>query len=164
MHHLLDNVHYHNFPVLFTLAVSSAAVELGLTAYLMTAGSRMRGASYHSLPVIFLLDALWTMLFPSTCVLWFTKGSLDLLATLFGSVCWVFASAIVWGSAIGFVHNTRARKSCRAYPSDLHCPHYLSPASLAWMEFALCVVTLVLAVIWVRASRARRGKHPRFYV
>jgi hypothetical protein len=52
LHLPLDNVHYHNFPVLFALAVSSAAVELGLTAYLMAAGSRMRGASYHSLFVV----------------------------------------------------------------------------------------------------------------
>jgi hypothetical protein len=39
--------------LLFTLAVSSAAVELGLTAYLMIAGSHVRGASvFVLLPLI----------------------------------------------------------------------------------------------------------------
>ncbi|KAI9453995.1 hypothetical protein F5148DRAFT_448451 [Russula earlei] len=124
----------------------------------MVAGSRMRGASYHSLHNIFLFDALWTVLYPSASVLWLTNGSLDLLAYLFGSIFWIFAAAIVWGSAVGFVHNTRARKSCGGIPSDLYCSHYLSPGSLAWMEFMLCAVTLILASIWVRASRSRQSK------
>ena len=38
--------------VLFALAVSSAAVELGLTAYLMIAGTYVRGGLYHSLFVL----------------------------------------------------------------------------------------------------------------
>jgi hypothetical protein len=38
--------------VLFALAVSSAAVELGLTAYLMIAGTHVRGGLYHSLFVL----------------------------------------------------------------------------------------------------------------
>jgi hypothetical protein len=100
--------------VLFALAVSSAAMELGLTAYLMIAGTHVRGGLYHSLfvllhclalsnssvllcrQIIFLFDALWTVLFLPTCVLWYTKGSLDVLANLFGSICWIFAAAIVW--------------------------------------------------------------------
>jgi hypothetical protein len=48
--------------------------------------------------IIFLLDALWTVLFLPACVLWFTRGSMDLLANIFGSICWVFAAAFVWVS------------------------------------------------------------------
>ncbi|KAN0125228.1 hypothetical protein V8E52_001780 [Russula decolorans] len=153
-----------NYTLLFTLAASSAAVELGLTAYLMIAGSHVGGVLYHSLQIIFLLDALWTVLFLPACVLWFTRGSLDLLANIFGSISWVFAAAFVWGSAIGWAHNTRARKSCRAIPSDSRCAYYISPGSLAWMELALCVVTLILAIMWMRGSRIGRGKLPRFDV
>lgn len=104
-----------NYTLLFTLAASSAAVELGLTAYLMIAGSHVGGVLYHSLfvlsprfvlnngstycrQIIFLLDALWTVLFLPACVLWFTRGSLDLLANIFGSIFWVFAAAFVWVS------------------------------------------------------------------
>jgi hypothetical protein len=103
----LYTVKTHNDCVLFALAVYTAAVQLGLTAYLLAAR-----ASYHTLFVsfppnfvyvksscrstIFLFDALWTILYPSTCVLWYTKGSLNLLANLFGSVFWIFAAAIVW--------------------------------------------------------------------
>src|SRR6266446_1200879 len=49
-----------NSTLLFTLAASSAAVELGLTAYLMIAGSHVRGAFYHLLFVLSPL-LLWTM-------------------------------------------------------------------------------------------------------
>ena len=38
-----------NYTILFTLAASSAAVELGLTAYLMIAGSHVGDLLYHSL-------------------------------------------------------------------------------------------------------------------
>ena len=38
-----------NYTLLFTLAASSAAVELGLTAYLMIAGSHVGGVLYRSL-------------------------------------------------------------------------------------------------------------------
>jgi hypothetical protein len=86
--------------------------------------------------MIFLFDALCTVLFLPTYVLWSTRGALDLLADLINSVFWIFAAAIVWvlfsdsmytrslspvlqGSAIGFVHNTRARRSCKGMPSDL---------------------------------------------
>jgi hypothetical protein len=41
-----------NYTLLFTLAASSAAVELGLTAYLMIAGSHVGGVLYHSLFVL----------------------------------------------------------------------------------------------------------------
>jgi hypothetical protein len=112
-----DRVLSKSYPVLFTLAVSSSAVQLCLTAYLIVAGSRTnqwRAASYHSLFVVstlflylasdqlscrlilFLFDAIWTILFPSTYVLCFTRGSLHLLANIFGSIFWIFAAAIVW--------------------------------------------------------------------
>ena len=38
-----------NYTLLFTLAASFAAVELGLTTYLMTAGTHVRGALYYPL-------------------------------------------------------------------------------------------------------------------
>jgi len=119
LHFTLSNARKQNHSVLFALAVSFAAVQLGLTAYLMVAGSRIRGASYRSLfvvfrhsffwelthffcrPFMFLLDALWTVLYPSTCMLWITKGSLDLLADWFGSIIWIFAAGIVWVFSTG---------------------------------------------------------------
>jgi hypothetical protein len=36
------------------------------------------------------------VLFFPTCVLWFTKGSLDVLANIFGSIFWIFAAAVFW--------------------------------------------------------------------
>jgi hypothetical protein len=55
---------------------------------------------------------------------------------------------------MGYTHNTRASKGCKGNPSDLYyCPHSLSPRSLAWIEFMLCVITLILSVTWVRVAR-----------
>lgn len=51
---------------------------------------------FHCRRIVFLLDALWTVLFLPACVLWFTRGSLDLLANIFGSIFWGFAAAFVW--------------------------------------------------------------------
>jgi hypothetical protein len=49
----LYTVKSHNDSLLFAVAVSTAAVQLGLTAYLLAAGSRLRGASYNTLFVAF---------------------------------------------------------------------------------------------------------------
>jgi hypothetical protein len=154
-----------NHTLLFTLAASSAAVELGLTAYLMIAGSHAGGVLYHSLFVLFatmlcfeqcfsfIVDRLFSSLmhFGPYCssqhacyglreaawIYW-----LIYLAQFFGvsprhlsgyhiampchSRC---LSPVLQGSAIGWIHNTRARKSCRAIPSHsryigrlLQCP------------------------------------------
>src|SRR6266851_6582998 len=45
----LDNIKLQNSRVLFAFAVFTAAVELGITAYLLASGIHMRGASYHTL-------------------------------------------------------------------------------------------------------------------
>jgi hypothetical protein len=64
LHHAQITLTYHtltmlqfrpeseNYTLLFTLAASSAAVELGLTAYLMIAGSHVGGILYHALFVL----------------------------------------------------------------------------------------------------------------
>ncbi|KAN0135708.1 hypothetical protein V8E53_006599, partial [Lactarius tabidus] len=124
----------HPYPTLFTLAVASAAVELGLTAYLI--------AGWRGGPLLTLLsfNALCTILFPMIYAIWSTEGSIHLLSSLFGSIFWILAAAIVWGSAMGYTHNTKTGKGCQGNPSEFYfCPHLLSPRSLAWIEFILCV-------------------------
>jgi hypothetical protein len=144
-----------NYTLLFTLATSSAAVELGLTAYLMIAGSHVGGVLYHSLFVLsprfvlnkgstfnFIVDRLFSSLmhFGPCCSSQHACYGLREAA----SICWLIylaqffgfsprhlsgyylampchtrcLSPVLQGSAIGWVHNTRARKSCRAIPSD----------------------------------------------
>ncbi|KAH9037256.1 hypothetical protein EDB85DRAFT_1937381 [Lactarius pseudohatsudake] len=148
------------YPALFTLAVSSAAVELGLTAYLV--------AGWRGGPLLTLLlfNALCTVLSPLIYVLWSTGGNVQLLSNLFGSIFWIFAAAIVWGSAMGYTHNARAGNGCKGNPSDFYyCPHFLSPRSLAWIEFMLCVITLFLSITWVRATRlGLNNQRQGFYV
>ncbi|KAI9460963.1 hypothetical protein BJY52DRAFT_1261448 [Lactarius psammicola] len=99
------------YPVLFTLAVSSAAVELGLTAYLVAS---WRGGS---LLTLLLFNALCTVLSPLIYVLWSTGGDIHLLSSLFGSIFWFLAAAIVWGSALGY---TRVGRGCKGNPSDFY--------------------------------------------
>jgi hypothetical protein len=53
LHFTLYSTRNKNDTVLFALAVFAAALQLGLTAYLLTAGNHMRGASYNTLFVAF---------------------------------------------------------------------------------------------------------------
>jgi len=155
-----------NYTFLFTLAASSAAVELGLTAYLMIAGSHVGGVLYHSLFVLssrfcseqwfnFIVDRLFSCLMPfGPCC--------SSQHAYYGSreaawICWLIylaqffgfsprplsgyhlampchtgcLSPVLQGSAIGWVHNTRARKSCRAIPSDARYIGRLVPVANA---------------------------------
>ncbi|KAF8271478.1 hypothetical protein EI94DRAFT_1720655 [Lactarius quietus] len=142
---------YHPLTTLFTLAVSSAAVELGLTAYLVAAwrGGRCIYFCFLSIRIslticrltLLLFNALCTVFSPLIYVLWSTGGSVHLLSSLFGS-------------AMGYAHNTRAGKGSHVQ----QLPVLAIPTSLAWIEFMLYVFTLIISVTWVRAARKGRGQ------
>ncbi len=156
-----------NYTLLFTLAASSAAVELGLTAYLMIAGSHVGGVLYHSL---FVLSTRFVLNNGSSN---FIVGRLFSSLMHFGPCCssqhacyglreaaWICSliylaqfsgfsprylsgyhlampchtrclSLVLQGSAIGWAHNARARKSCRAIPSDSRYIGCLGPVAKA---------------------------------
>jgi hypothetical protein len=122
------------------------------------------------------------VLFLPACVLWFTRGSLDLLANIFGSIFWVFAAAFVWvsfssamsyrclspmlqGSAIGWVHNTRARKSCRATPSDSRYIGRFSWCSRQILTLIQLHVLYISRILRMDGARALRSNvNPRHHM
>ncbi|RDB28969.1 hypothetical protein Hypma_015495, partial [Hypsizygus marmoreus] len=126
--------HYH--PFLFAMMTCSALAELGLTAFLISAGNENRtwpSPRYHSLLVeedflppklllttliLFLFNAVWTTLFSTAYMLWIVGGSSHLLASIASSVIWLVVTTVLWastcscGTAAGVMHNTRSGGNC----------------------------------------------------
>ena len=110
---------YH--PFLFTLMTLTAAAELGLIAFLISAGNEARSwasAGYHSLSVLYghypecrtcltdvclrsslillCFSAAWTLLFSTAYVLWVVDGAVHLLAQVASSIAWLLLTAVLW--------------------------------------------------------------------
>ena len=108
---------YH--PFLFTLMTLTAAAELGLTAFLISAGNEARSwssSSYHSLSVparpecrprlteshlhssliLLCFSSAWTLLFSTAYVLWMVDGAVHLLAQVASSAFWLLLTSILW--------------------------------------------------------------------
>ncbi|KAI0068348.1 hypothetical protein BV25DRAFT_1818747 [Artomyces pyxidatus] len=155
--------HYH--PLLFALITLSAMAELGLTAFLISAGNESKtwpSARYHSLLILFLFDAVWTTIFAAAYVLWIVDGAVHLLASIASSIIWLLVTSILWGTAAGVIHNARAGGNCSGTPPVSHCRESLTVEALGWTEFSLCVLTLLATLVWVRGSR--KNYRSSFYV
>ncbi|KAF5374434.1 hypothetical protein D9615_009041 [Tricholomella constricta] len=104
---------YH--PALFTVMACSALAELGLTAFLVSAGNEHNtwpSSRYHALLILFLFNAAWTVLFSTAYLLWFVEGASHLLASIASSVVWLLITSVLWGTAAGVMHNTRTGGNC----------------------------------------------------
>ncbi|KAF9015223.1 hypothetical protein BDQ17DRAFT_1386000 [Cyathus striatus] len=148
--------HYH--PALFALMTLSAMAELGLTAFLVSAGNEHKtwpSARYHSLLILFLFNAAWTTLFSATYMLWFVDGSSHLLANIASSVAWLLVTAVLWGTAAGVMHNTRTGGNCAGRATISRCRQSLTVEALGWTEFGLCVLTMMATCLWVCTHRRR---------
>ncbi|KAI0078897.1 hypothetical protein K474DRAFT_779870 [Panus rudis PR-1116 ss-1] len=165
--------HFH--PFLFTLMALTAAAELGLTAFLISAGHDVytwTSPGYHSLLILLCFEAAWTLVFSTAYMLWVVDGAVHLLANVASSVFWLLLTAVLWGIAAGLFHSSRADSDCvdnvsipRLVPArppshpelrDLtggRCRQTLTVEALGWTEFSLCATTLVLTMLWVRAGK-----------
>ena len=108
---------YH--PFLFTLMTLTAAAELGLTAFLISAGNESghwTSPSYHSLSVprpsrcrqrlteshlhnsliLLCFSSAWTLLFSTAYVLWIFDGAVHLLAQVASSAIWLLLTSVLW--------------------------------------------------------------------
>ena len=113
---------YH--PFLFTLMTLTAAAELGLTAFLISAGNEARSwasPSFHSLSVpsrsncrprltdthlhdsliLLCFSSAWTLLFSTAYVLWIVDGAVHILAQVASSVIWLLLTSVLWVRAAG---------------------------------------------------------------
>ncbi|KDQ63728.1 hypothetical protein JAAARDRAFT_29758 [Jaapia argillacea MUCL 33604] len=145
-------------PYLFGLMTFCSMAELGLTAFLISAGNEHHSWStvrYHALLILFCFDAVWTMIFSTAYLLWYIDGSVHVLASIASSVIWLAITSIVWGTASGVMHSTRGGTECVETPNLPRCRQNLTVEALGWTEFSLCVVALLATLFWIRASRRR---------
>jgi len=149
--------HYH--PFLFAMMTLSAMAELGLTAFLISAGNEHMTwptPRYHSLLILFLFNAVWTTLFSSTYMMWMADGSSHFLANIASSVVWLLVTSVLWGTAAGVMHNTRSGGNCAGVPTISRCRQSLTVEALGWTEFGLCVLTTLATCAWVQSQRYQR--------
>ncbi|KAI0669915.1 hypothetical protein C8Q78DRAFT_153769 [Trametes maxima] len=167
---------YH--PFLFTLMTLTAAAELGLTAFLISAGNEAQtwaSPRYHSLSVprrskcrphlteskpsliLMCFSSAWTLLFSGAYVLWIVDGAVHLLAQVASSVVWLLLTAVLWGIGAGLMHNTRSGGNCAGRPPlSRRCRQSLTVEALGWTEFSLCCVTLAATLLWMRTGLGKR--------
>ncbi|KAF8807431.1 hypothetical protein BYT27DRAFT_7165036 [Phlegmacium glaucopus] len=149
--------HYH--PFLFAMMTLSAMAELGLTAFLISAGNEngtWPSPKYHHLLIMFCFNAAWTTLFSTTYMLWYVDGASHFLANVASSVFWLLATSLLWGTAAGIMHNTRTGSDCAGRATISRCRQSLTVETLGWTEFGLCVLTMVATCLWVNSSRWKR--------
>ncbi|KZT74643.1 hypothetical protein DAEQUDRAFT_719822 [Daedalea quercina L-15889] len=88
-------------PYLFTVMMLTAMTELGLTAFLVSAGSHSytwASPGYYSLLILVCFMAAWTVLFAGAYVLWALDGGVHLLANVASSVIWLLLTSVLWVS------------------------------------------------------------------
>ncbi|OBZ79613.1 Major facilitator superfamily domain-containing protein 1 [Grifola frondosa] len=130
---------YH--PFLFTLMTLTATAELGLTAFLISAGNEVHtwaSPGYHSLLILLCFSSAWTLIFSAAYVLWIVDGAVHILAQVASSVFWLLLTSILWGTAAGIMHNTRTGGDCPERAPISRCRQSLTVEALGWTEFSLC--------------------------
>ncbi|CAL1695885.1 unnamed protein product [Somion occarium] len=154
-----------------------AAAELGLTAFLFTAGndiSTWATPGYHSLLIVLCFEAAWTLVFSTAYMIWVVDGAVHLLANVASSVFWLLLTSILWGTGAGLIHSSRSGGSCLGGTSTLRLVPYRTPShpshelralagsrcrqtltveALGWTEFGLCCATLVVTVLWMKSGK-----------
>lgn len=149
-------------PYLFTLITLTAVVELGLTAFLISAGGEIHtwaSPGYYSLLILLCLEAAWTILFAGAYLVWVLDGAARILANIASSVIWLFLTSILWGAGTGLIHGNRINSSCPEHAPLTRCRQTMTVEALGWTEFGLCCLTLVATVLWLK-----RGWGKRFYI
>jgi len=144
---------YH--PILFGLIVVFGLVELGLTAWFESNfnATGWPSAQYQNLINFLLFDAVWTVLFGLAYVFWIAGGAMHILASIAGSTIWLLITAIFWVVGAALFDQTRGGANCLGAPSLSICREAQAIEVIAWIEFALCILTILAAVFWTRSSR-----------
>jgi len=146
----------HCYPYLFSLITLCAIAELGLTAFLISAGNEKKtwaSPRYYSLLIMFLFNAAWTTVFSIAYMMWFADGTAYLLASIASSIIWLLTSTTLWGTAATIMHNTRRGGNCSGRPSIHRCRQSLAVEALGWTEFSLCAITLAATCLWVGTGK-----------
>ncbi|KAI0932223.1 hypothetical protein AcV5_004494 [Taiwanofungus camphoratus] len=142
-------------PYLFTLMTLTAMAELGLTAFLISAGNEIHtwaSPGYYSLLILLCFEAAWTLLFAGAYVIWVMDGAVHLLANIASSVIWLLLTSVLWGAGTGLMHSSRTSGSCPERASLSRCRQTVTVEALGWTEFGLCCLTLGATLLWLRTG------------
>ncbi|KZT02738.1 uncharacterized protein LAESUDRAFT_729988 [Laetiporus sulphureus 93-53] len=151
-------------PYLFTLMTLTAMAELGLTAFLISAGNEIATwatPGYYPLLIMLCFDAAWTVLFAGAYVLWVVDGAVHLLANIASSVIWLLLTSVLWGTGAGLMHRSRAGVNCPERASLSRCRQTVTVEALGWTEFGLCCLTLSATLLWLKTGLGKRGSYIR---
>ncbi|KAL6309996.1 hypothetical protein BKA93DRAFT_179161 [Sparassis latifolia] len=147
-------------PYLFTLITLTAMAELGLTAFLISAGSEIHtwaSPGYYSLLILLCVEAAWTLLFAGAYVLWVVDGAVHILANVASSVIWLLLTSILWGAGTGLIHGNRISSNCPEHAPLSRCRQTMTVEALGWTEFGLCCLTLSATILWLRTGLGKRN-------
>ncbi|KAJ7630968.1 hypothetical protein FB45DRAFT_979159 [Roridomyces roridus] len=150
--------HYH--PFLFTMMLLTGIAELGLTAFLVNAGNaagKWPSPRYHSLLLVMLFNAAWTVLFAFSYLLWLVDGAKHVLANVASSIFWLCVTAAMWGVSAGIFHFTRTGGICPTSPPISRCRQSLTVECLAWSELGVTALALLCTCLWAGTDAARRS-------
>ncbi|TFK77074.1 hypothetical protein BDN72DRAFT_830243 [Pluteus cervinus] len=145
----------HYQPFLFAMMTCSAVAELGLTAFLISAGNENHtwpSPRYHSLLIFFLFNAVWTVLFASAYLLWMMGSGSQLLASIASSIFWLLITTLLWGTAAALMLHTRSGGNCARVPTISRCRQSLTVMAIGFTELALCIIALLSTCLWVYSS------------
>ncbi|KAH9946634.1 hypothetical protein B0H21DRAFT_391650 [Amylocystis lapponica] len=145
----------NSHPYLFTLMTLTAMAELGLTAFLICAGNEIHtwaSPGYYSLLVLLCFEATWTLVFSGAYVLWVVDGAMHVLANVASSVIWLLLTAVLWGAGAGLMHGSRVDVNCPDLVPISQCRQTVTVEALGWTEFALCCITLIATLLWLRTG------------
>ncbi|KIP11970.1 hypothetical protein PHLGIDRAFT_62657 [Phlebiopsis gigantea 11061_1 CR5-6] len=154
-------------PLLFTLMTLTAAAELGLTAFLISAGGSVGtwgSPRYRSLLILLFFEATWTLVFAAAYLFWVIHGGAARLANAASSVIWLLLTAFLWGAAAGFIHSSHNGGDCTRRGPKSRCRQSQTIEALGWIEFSLCILTLITTILWMTTGVRVRMKDSRTFV
>ncbi|KAF7306948.1 hypothetical protein MIND_00487600 [Mycena indigotica] len=118
---------------------------MGLTAFLVNAGNAhgtWPTPRYHSLLLLLLFCAAWTVFFSSAYILWLADNKQHILANVASSIIWLGVTLVLWGVGAGILHFTRGGGNCPNSAPISRCRQSLTVESLAWVETGVVFLTL----------------------
>ncbi|KAK7064208.1 hypothetical protein R3P38DRAFT_29917 [Favolaschia claudopus] len=153
--------HSNYHPFLFTMMLLVGVAEAGLTAFLINAGNASGtwpSPRYHSLLLLILFNAAWTVAFSVAYILFLVDGAKHVLANIASSICWLCVTVTLWGAAAGLFQVTRMGGICANSHTISRCRQSLTVLALSWIEFTLSAVTLFWTCVWVGSSGLRHSR------
>lgn len=154
---------YH--PILFSLITAIAIALLGLTAWThhqyskfgLTRGVLGTGLSRRLDFLIFL--SVWTTVFGAAYIIFAHTGRFGAIASHASHVLWLLITWIMWLIGAALYHQyLNHHKFCGV--TTRMCQVNRAIRALSWIEFALCLITMLIIILHIGSKTARYRTGP----